>query len=185
MTVKLESIRYSKMPVYHSRFTDAPPEICGAPLLPLKTDTRGPAPKALVGQLDIVDEALEYFRANVMFRAFEIDSPADRLLCYLTVYVSECIRVAKAYPTKSEAKKQMFMHVRKGFKIPGEAGFSLGGFFTEPKSRADAEQLRNYLKQCREEVGKRVLELVYTPEGVQDKFWFSFAKKKFMNIETA
>jgi len=173
------------MPVYHSVFTEEGSDVCGAPLLPLKTDTRGPAPNAVVGTDDIVDEAFNYFRANVMFRQFEIDFPADRLLCYLTVYISECIRLCKAIPLKSEAKKQLFMHVKKSFKIPGENGFSLGGFFTEPKNSNEGEQMRAYLKQCREEVGKRIVDIIYTAEGDQNKYWFSFAKKKFMNINSA
>ena len=32
------------------------------------------------------------YRANVLFRQFEPQGPADRVLCYLTIYIGECIR---------------------------------------------------------------------------------------------
>jgi actin related protein 2/3 complex subunit 3 len=38
---------------------------------------------------DVVDEAIAYFRANVMFRSFPVEGPADLVLAYLTVYISE------------------------------------------------------------------------------------------------
>jgi actin related protein 2/3 complex subunit 3 len=42
-------------------------------LLPLKTSFRGPAPSLHMGEeMDIVDEALYYFKANVFFRTYEI-----------------------------------------------------------------------------------------------------------------
>lgn len=41
---------------------------------------------------------------------------------------------------------------------------------------------RSYLKQLREEMGRRVLSKVYqSPDGVASKFWLVFAKRKFMN----
>ena len=61
-------------------------------VLPLKTLVRGPAPPAASDQTDIIDEALEYFRANVLFRQYDPQGPADRVLCYLTIYIGECIR---------------------------------------------------------------------------------------------
>ena len=42
--------------------------------------------------MDIVDEALMYFKANVFFRNYEIKSEADRVLIYLTLYIIECLK---------------------------------------------------------------------------------------------
>ena len=42
--------------------------------------------------MDIVDEALTYFKANVFFRNYEIKSEADRVLIYLTLYIIECLK---------------------------------------------------------------------------------------------
>ena len=44
-------------------------------------------------ELDIIDEALAYFKANIFFKNFEIKSDADRTLIYITLYISECLRV--------------------------------------------------------------------------------------------
>ncbi len=42
-------------------------------LLPLKTKYRGPAPNLSDEEtMDIVDEAIYYFKANVFFRTYEI-----------------------------------------------------------------------------------------------------------------
>lgn len=40
---------------------------------------------------DIVTEALDLFRANSLFRNFEIKGPADRLLIYLILFIGDCL----------------------------------------------------------------------------------------------
>ncbi len=79
------------MPAYHSAFNDAPPtsEVCGCPIFPLKTRARGPAPllDASSEHEDIVEEALRLFRANVLFRNFELKGGADKVLIYLTLFI--------------------------------------------------------------------------------------------------
>jgi actin related protein 2/3 complex subunit 3 len=40
---------------------------------------------------DALDEVLSLFRANTFFRNFEIQGPADRLLIYGILWVSECL----------------------------------------------------------------------------------------------
>jgi actin related protein 2/3 complex subunit 3 len=171
---------------YHSKFDKAPGEnIGGTVFLPLKTESKGPAPSARPNEEDIIDEALDYFRANVMFRAFEVESPADRVLCYLTVYIGELIRAAKPCATREEAKKALYTYSRKGFKVPGEPGFSLGGFMTAPANRNDVDKLRGFLKQLREETAERIIKRLYNDDGTQNKHWFQFHKRKFMNIDQA
>lgn len=46
----------------------------------------------------------------------------------------------------------------------------------------DAELLRNYLKQIREEASGRLLSVAYKSNGTPNKWWLAFAKRKFMNI---
>lgn len=41
-------------------------------LLPIRTHFRGPAPPFNNKDLDIIDEALYFFKANVFFRTYEI-----------------------------------------------------------------------------------------------------------------
>ena len=38
-------------------------------------------------EVDVVDEALALFRANVLFRNFEVHGSADRVLIYLTLFI--------------------------------------------------------------------------------------------------
>jgi actin related protein 2/3 complex, subunit 3 len=44
-----------------------------------------------LGQEDIIDEVLTLFRANVLFRNFEVMGAADRTLIYLTLHVVQCL----------------------------------------------------------------------------------------------
>jgi actin related protein 2/3 complex subunit 3 len=80
------------MPAYHSAFNGgAQQEVCAMALLPLKSRARGPALAVdPAGQEpDIVDEALTLFRANVLFRNFEVQGSADRVLIYLTLFIHQ------------------------------------------------------------------------------------------------
>ena len=88
-------------------------------LLPLRTRTRGPAytlpalpPGASELDVDLesesydpLDEVLSLFRANTFFRNFEIKGPADRLLIYGILFLSECLGKIKASMSKKEAEK--------------------------------------------------------------------------------
>ena len=40
---------------------------------------------------DIITEALDLFRANSLFRNFEIKGPADRVLIYLILFIGDCL----------------------------------------------------------------------------------------------
>lgn len=189
------------MPAYHSQFKDVTGvPVCGAAMFPLRTKSRGPAPVANVGtsfpttslfnwccidEFDIIDEAISLFRANVYFRRFDVESPADKVLCYLFVFIGECIRVAKTRTIKKEGLKELNTLARNPFKIPGESGFGLGGFFTKPANRQEEDSFKSYFKQLREELALRIGDVVYNADGSQNKFWISFAKKKFMNVATA
>lgn len=79
------------------------------PLLPLRTKVRGPAyalpptslplsesPEPDDESYDAIDEVLGLFRANTFFRNFEIRGPADRLLVYGILWVSECLGKVRA-----------------------------------------------------------------------------------------
>lgn len=152
-------------------------------VLPLKTKVKGPAPSGKAGEVDIVDEAIDFFRANVLFRNFQQQGPADLTLAYLTVFVSECLRVFVKYGDKKEAGRQIVqLSVSGSFAIPGDSGFPLSGFFTEPQSRGEADTFRAYFRQLREETATRLLERAFNEDGTPNKWWMQFAKNKFMNI---
>lgn len=75
------------MPAYHSSYNDEPNvrQIAGISLLALNSHSRGPAPLPIdPSRPDIVDESIDLFRANSLFRNFEIKGPADRV-CSLRI----------------------------------------------------------------------------------------------------
>ena len=84
----------SAMPAYHSAFPKDAPSVCGLAMLSLKTRARGPAVSldataAAGGDEDQIDEALRLFRANVLFRNFEVQGAPDRTLIYLTLLIHQ------------------------------------------------------------------------------------------------
>ena len=109
--------------VYHSSLNGTETEVaCGCAILPLKTSIRGPAesvaegdsavrrlppaqpfrsqPRRAAGEEDIVDETLGYFKANVLFKHFEVKGAADRTLIYLTLYTTQCLKRLETCPTQ-------------------------------------------------------------------------------------
>ena len=57
-------------------------------------------------ELDIIDEAIIYFRANVLFKNFNIEGDADKLLFYITVFIQKCLEKAND-PNPAKAKENM------------------------------------------------------------------------------
>ena len=90
---------------------------------------------------DILDETLDLFRANSLFRNFEIKGPADRLLIILILFISDClakIGSARTPPTEIEASKSLNTMAVDTFALPGDANFPLNAHYAPPASRADA-----------------------------------------------
>ena len=168
-------------PAYHSHFNDAECRMIGdIPLLPIKSEIRGPAPSGSEKDKDIIDEAIHYFRANVLFKNFEILGDADRLLVYLTLCIQEIIVKLHSSKSKAEAEKRHRKMLHDKFIIPGDAKFPLKNFFQAPKSSGDADKLRSYLKQLRAELFQRMMVILYAADGTRNKWWFGFYKKEFM-----
>lgn len=131
------------MPAYNSVFNaDAEQRLIGNfPLLPLRTKTRGPAytlpfpnpplpaaesPEPDSESYDALDEVLLLFRANTFFRNFEIQGPADRLLVYGILFVSDCLAKIKPGASLREATKEVTnLALDLNFAIPGDPGFPL------------------------------------------------------------
>ncbi|RYP19858.1 hypothetical protein DL765_003112 [Monosporascus sp. GIB2] len=188
------------MPAYNSMFNADPnvPRLIGnVPLLPLRTKTRGPAytlpvpadlpanesPDPDSESYDILDEVLLLFRANTFFRNFEIQGPADRLLIYGILFVSECLgRIRPNHGVRDATKEVLNTALDLNFAIPGDPGFPLNQMYEPPKDRQEAEQLRQYLSQVRQELASRLLARVYEEggDGKPSKWWLSFTKRKFM-----
>ncbi|KAI1418025.1 ARP2/3 complex, 21 kDa p21-Arc subunit [Hypoxylon sp. FL1857] len=188
------------MPAYNSMFNNDPniPRLIGnVPLLPLRTKTRGPAyvlpqpnppipanesPDPDSESYDILDEVLTLFRANTFFRNFEIQGPADRLLIYGILFVSECLGKIRPHHSLREATKEVLnTALDLNFAIPGDPAFPLNQIYEPPRDRQDAEQLRQYLSQVRQELASRLLARVYDEDDAKpSKWWLSFTKRKFM-----
>jgi actin related protein 2/3 complex, subunit 3 len=165
------------------------------PILPLRTKTRGPAyvlpplpPTSSPLDVDpdsesydALDEVLSLFRANTFFRNFEIKGPADRLLIYGILFTSDCLTKIKPNMDSRAAEKALINGALEQFSIPGEPGFPLNQAFEAPRDRVEAETLRNYISQVRQELAIRLHARLYA-EGatVPSKWWLSFTKRKFM-----
>jgi actin related protein 2/3 complex subunit 3 len=177
------------MPAYHSVYNDYTYKTaCGIPIMDFKID-RSPIMdpgklKDKPDELDIVDEALIKFRANVLFKNFQIKGDADRLLVYITVYISKCLEVAAGYANDLEKTKQAFS------KLADDAEWNLNykaHFLNNLTTNTPVEEsgLQSYLKTVRKCVNYRMLYILYEAEwGTLDlKFWLGFAKRKFLGYE--
>ncbi|RWS25116.1 actin-related protein 2/3 complex subunit 3-like protein [Leptotrombidium deliense] len=176
------------MPVYHSKIPPNGQAVGNTALLTFKTKFRGPINNVnkndlVDGDVDIIDEALMYFKANVFFKQFEIQSDSDRVMIYLTLYISECLKKLIKCTSKEQATQEMYALAIKRFDIPGENNFVLNSVYAKPASVEEADLLRQYLTQLRQECGLRVVERVFDKEtGKPSKWWLCFAKRRFMDI---
>jgi hypothetical protein len=83
--------------VYHSSFhAGEHASVCSCAILPLNTVAKGPAPPTT--ERDIIDEVLDLYRANVLFRNYDVRNNADKLLIYLSIFVTACL---KREPTRA------------------------------------------------------------------------------------
>lgn len=172
------------MPAYHSKKNEEPvQEVCGCAISPLRTSMKGPAPQIEEGKEDIIDETLIYFRANVLFRNFEVKGPADKTLIYLTLFVVLCLVKCEKIEDKPAAVKELKALATKQFLIPGETNFALGTLFSAPENKAAGDLWRSYFKQAREELALRICDRLFDVDGTKNKWWQSFSKKKFMGKE--
>ncbi|KAK7576618.1 hypothetical protein V9T40_012904 [Parthenolecanium corni] len=171
------------MPAYHSNITDYTQLVGNMAVLPIKTKYRGPAPLISDDDItDIIDEALYYFKANVFFRTYEIKNEADRVLIYITLFITECLKKLQRCATKTQALQEMHTLGISKFDIPGDFGFPLNSVYARPASVAETDLMRQYLQQIRQETCSRVVHKVFPAnDSKPSKWWLCFAKKKFMD----
>lgn len=87
---------------------------------------------------DVVDEAITFFRANVFFRNFDIQSSADKLLIYLTFYINVALKKLEGCRTLAEGTKAIINLGLEEVPVPGESGFPFPGLFGLPQARKEA-----------------------------------------------
>jgi actin related protein 2/3 complex, subunit 3 len=93
------------------------------------------------GVPDIIDETLDLFRANSLFRNFEIKGPADRLLIIMILFISDCltkITAPRTPPSQIEATKMLNTLAVDSFPLPGDANFPLNAHYAAPPNRMEA-----------------------------------------------
>jgi len=169
------------MPAYHSQCTGVQ-SLGNMALLPVRSQVRGPAPKPIEdNQQDVIDEAINYFRANVFFRNYEIKGEADRVLIYLTLYITDCLKKLQRCSNRTQANQEMYSLAHSSFDIPGDPGFPLNSTYCRPATPAEAETMKAYLLQIRQECGNRLVDKVFDNEGKPSKWWLCFARRKFMD----
>ncbi|XP_022173473.1 actin-related protein 2/3 complex subunit 3 [Myzus persicae] len=171
------------MPAYHSSIKDFHQLTGNMAILPIKSQYKGPAPllSPTIAEMDIIDESLSFFKANVFFRSYEVKSETDRVVIYITLYITECLKKLQKCQSKDQGMSEMYSLALYRFDIPGEAGFPLNSVYAKPSSTGEADVMRQYLEQLRKETGRRVCEKVFsTDDGKPSKWWLCFARKKFM-----
>ena len=172
---------------YHSKIVPSR-SIGNIAYLTFKTKIRGPFnsvnPSDLVdGEQDIIDEALFYFKANVFFKQFEIQSDSDRVLIYCTLFITECLKKLQKCNSKEQGASEIHSLAISKFDIPGDPGFPLNPVYSKPANIEEANNLRQYLLCLRQELGQRLVEKVFDKEtNKPSKWWICFAKRKFMDI---
>jgi actin related protein 2/3 complex subunit 3 len=179
------------MPSYHSVFNEnSYSTACGIPLVDFKQnkipDLDSTKLKTPLNELDldIIDESLIYFRANVLFKNFPIKGDADRLLVYITVFIQKCLEVA--YNNSQDidkAKIVMKNLVDDADWSPNTKSHFLNNL-TNVKSN-EISSLQQYLKSVRKEVVMRVMFILFDSDykTLDLKFWLGFAKKKFLGYD--
>ena len=177
------------MPSYHSVFNkkEVNQKYCGIPVFEFK-EKKTPTldhTKLKVDlnqiELDIIDEAIIYFRANVLFKNFTIEGDADKLLVYITVFIQKCLERAND-PNPAKAKENMKKLVDQCEYIP-----STDNFFNVlvTKIKEQIPNLQKYLKSIRKETVERLIYILFEDERTKMdfKYWVALGKKKFMGYD--
>jgi len=176
------------MPSYHSIFNENQYlDLCGIPYIEFRSklpDMNSEKLKLPLNQvdLDIIDEALIYFRANVLFKNFPIKGNADKLLVYITVFISKCLEVCLNVDFE-KAKLLMKNLIDDCEWSPNYKNHFLNNLITLKQS--EVNDLQAYLKTIRKEVVSRLIFHLYESDykTLDLKYWLGFAKKKFMGYE--
>jgi len=177
------------MPSYNSVFnSQSYSTICGMPYISFKQnkipDLSYEKLKLPLSDLDldIIDEALIYFRANVLFRNFPIKGDADKLLVYITVFITKCLEVANNQEIE-KAKSLMKNLVDECEWSPFLKSHFLNNLLTIKAN--ETNELQTYLKSVRKEVSMRLMFILFDSDykTLDLKYWLGFAKKKFMGYD--
>lgn len=65
-------------------------------------------------------------------------SEADRVLIYIILYITECLKRLQKCATHNQALTEMYSLAISKFDVPGEQGFPLNSVYAKPGSPAEA-----------------------------------------------
>lgn len=65
-------------------------------------------------------------------------SEADRVLIYITLYITECLKKLQKCATQAQATNEMYSLAISKFDIPGDPGFPLNSVYAKPNNPAEA-----------------------------------------------
>lgn len=176
------------MPAYHSKLANIGGTLGNMAFLTFKTKFRGPVQicqedHLIDGELDIVDEALLYFKPNVFFKSYEIQSDADRIIIYLILFIQECLKKLQKCTSRDQAFQEMYALSISRFDLPGDPNFPLNSMFHRPAKQEQVEMMKNYIMQLRQECSYRLVERVFNDpvSNKPSKWWICFSRRKFMD----
>lgn len=123
------------------------------PILTFQTNLKSPIDKCLDEDLteptklcpermDVIEEALYYFRANVFLSKFEIRNEIDRLLIYLTLYILEGLKqISRTCVTKKQAQLTMINFSKNSIWMHDESNFVLNFIYKRPDDPVQSGKL--------------------------------------------
>ena len=97
--------------------------------------------------------------------------------------MQECLRKLNRCRNQEEASKELFSLAVSSFDLPGDPGFPMNEFY-KPARGTENNALKQYLTQFRQEIGQRLIPLVYEGGKCQNgpsKWWKCFDRHRFMN----
>lgn len=194
------------MPSYHSILNhdiNSIPISCGFPLISFELnkqpilDFKKIKEKSI--NVDILDEALTYYRLNILFKNYPLKSEADKIIVYATVFLSKCLEIFHsnyndAKKTKDALKELIIeaewspnykTHFLNGILINSSSNKNNVNSNSNSYSQSEVSSLQKYLKQIRTELVFRLNCILFDNENAlnKNKFWLSYSKKKFLGYE--
>ena len=109
---------------------------------------------------------------------------SDRNLIYLTLYIIECLKLISKSTNRRQAQQDLINLSQQKFALPGDPKFPLNNIYLKPKNSVEADEMRNYMMQMRQECSTRLIYLIWPSSSLPpSKWWICFARRKFLNIQ--
>ena len=157
-----------------------------APILPLRLGSYAEGPCLIVQDstyTDVISEALDMFRVAILMKGgFAIETPADKVLIYIHLWIHKCIQMAAAeVKSKSELAEYFRLCSLTDLALPGDSDFPLNRLFSQ-RDKREGSLCQKYLKQLRYETAIRLIDKLYENEENLSKWWMQYANYQFLNI---